>query len=462
METIAAIATPHAAGGISVIRISGENAAEIAERVFLPKGGKKISEMKGYTAAYGEITDGGTRLDDGVLLMFRAPHSYTGEDVAEISCHGGIYVTRRVLSACFNAGARPAQAGEFTKRALLNGKLSLTQAEAVADIIGAQSEQYLLCTRAQQEGALYRKIRAALEKLLDFTTLVQAWIDYPDEMEDEFDPDVQAEKLGEVLSELKRLLESYDGGRLLREGISCVLAGRPNAGKSTLMNLLCGRERSIVTDLEGTTRDIVEETVLLGDTLLRLSDCAGIRKAQDAAEKIGVEKMLGAIETAELVFAVFDGSRPLSGDDERLIEVLGGKKCVCIVNKSDLPQKLGQSDRERLKKLFPYYIELCARGAESAASGCAAEKLGELAAEAVGLSKLDLSSGFIANERQRACLREAADLTEQAVFALKTGVTPDAAGMLCENALSRLYELSGESVSETVIDEVFKRFCVGK
>ncbi len=453
MDTIAAIATPPGEGGLSVIRISGEGAIETAARVFFPFGGKKTEEMAGYTAAYGEIRDGQTRLDDGVLLIFRAPQSYTGEDTAEISCHGGIYVTRRVLSACFSAGAKPAQAGEFTKRALLNGKLSLTQAEAVADLIGAQSEQFLLCARAQREGALYRRIRAASEKLLAFTSLVQAWIDYPDEMEDEFDREKEAAGLSETLGELDLLLKSYDGGRLLREGISCVLVGRPNAGKSTLMNLLSGRERSIVAEVEGTTRDIVEETVLLGNTLLRLSDCAGIRETDDAVEKIGVEKMLGAIETAELVFAVFDGSRPLSRDDERLIERLEGKKCVCIVNKSDLPQTV---DQERLKRRFPYYIEL------SAATGEGAQRLSALAEEAVGLSRLDLASGFIANERQRLCLKEARDLTEQAAEALRSGVTPDAAGVLCENALGRLYELSGENVSETVIDEVFRRFCVGK
>lgn len=453
IKTIAAIATPPAVGGISVIRISGENALGIAEKVFRPFGGKTVAEMAGYTAAYGAFYDGETRLDDGVLLVFRAPHSYTGEDVAELSCHGGLYLTRRVLSACFGAGAEPAQAGEFTKRALLNGKLSLTQAEAVADLIGAQNEQYLLCSRAQREGALYRRLRAVSEHLLDFTALVQAWIDYPDEMDDDFDPAREAEKLSAALTELDRLLESYDGGRLLREGISCAIVGRPNAGKSTLMNLLSGRERSIVTDIEGTTRDIVEETVLLGDVPLRLSDCAGIRETGDAVEKIGIEKMLKEIETAELIFAVFDGSRALCADDERLLARLEGKKCVCVINKSDLPREI---DRARLAARFPFLTEL------SAKTGAGAERLSELVREAAGLSKMDLFSGFIANERQRKCLKKARDFTARAVEALQSGVTPDAAGILGENALSRIYELSGESVSETVIDEVFRRFCVGK
>lgn len=453
MDTIAAIATPHAEGGISVIRISGENAIEIAERVFFPFGSKKIADMAGYTAAYGEIRSGEKRLDDGILLVYRAPHSYTGENTAEISCHGGLYVTRRVLSACFEAGAKPAQAGEFTKRALLNGKLSLTQAEAVADLIGAQNEQYLLYSRAQREGSLYRKISAAADKILSFTTLIQAWIDYPDEMEDEFDGIIEAEKLADVLRELDALSESYDSGRLLREGVSCAIVGKPNAGKSTLMNLLTGNERSIVTDIAGTTRDIVEETVMLGDIMLRLADCAGIRKTDDIVEQIGVEKMLKQIETAELIFAVFDGSRELSEEDETLIEHLSGKKCICIVNKSDLPQKI---DLSRLSEHFSTVIAI------SAKCGNNTELLEKAAAQTVNLSQLDLSSGFIANERQRTALNEARELLSNAVDSVRAGVTLDAVGILCERSLERLYELSGESVSEAVIDNVFSRFCVGK
>ncbi len=453
MDTIAAIATPHAEGGISVIRISGENAIDIAERVFFPFGGRKVADMAGYTAAYGEIRSGEKRLDDGVLLIYRAPHSYTGENTAEISCHGGLYVTRRVLSACLEVGAKPAQAGEFTKRALLNGKLSLTQAEAVADLIGAQNEQYLLYSRAQREGALYRKIKAAADKILSFTTLIQAWIDYPDEMEDEFDGIIETEKLADVLKELDALSDSYDSGRLLREGVSCAIVGKPNAGKSTLMNLLTGNERSIVTDIAGTTRDIVEETVMLGDIMLRLADCAGIRQTDDIVEQIGVEKMLKQIETAELIFAVFDGSRELSEEDETLIGHLSGKKCVCIVNKSDLPQKV---DISRLSDFFPTVIAI------SAKCGSNTELLEKAAAQTVNLSRLDLSSGFIANERQRVCLNEARALLSEAVRSLRSGVTLDAVGVLCERSLERLYELSGESASEAVIDSVFSRFCVGK
>lgn len=452
MKTIAAIATPLAEGGISVIRISGNNAIEIAEKVFRPVNGRTVSEMKGYTAAYGEIVDGDKKLDDGVLLVYRTPHSYTGEDVAEISCHGGLYITKRVLSACFAAGAEGAQAGEFTKRALLNGKMSLTQAEAVADIISAQNEQYLLCSKAQREGSLYRRVRAVSEKILSLTTLIQAWIDYPDEMEDDFDGNLETRKLEEVHAELGTLLDSYDSGQLMRDGVPCAIVGRPNVGKSTLMNLLSGNERSIVTDIEGTTRDIVEETVMVGNIMLRLADCAGIRDTDDLVESIGVEKMLDRIDKASLIFAVFDGSRRLSSDDERLMEKLRGKDCICIVNKSDLPQVI---DKSKLSQ-FGNIIEISAKNPSAAA------EIAKAVSEKTGLGRLDLSSGFIANERQRSCIREAQGYISEAIGAMQTGITLDAVGIMCENALERLYELSGENVSEAVIDEVFKRFCVGK
>ena len=453
MQTIAAIATPPAEGGIAVIRISGDRAAEIAACVFSPVSGRDISEMKGYTACYGEIHDGGRRLDDGVLLIYRAPHSYTGEDTAEISCHGGVYVARRVLSACFSAGAAPAQAGEFTKRALLNGKMSLTQAEAVADVISAQNEQFLLCSKSQQEGALYRRIKSVSEKLLSLVTLIQAWIDYPDEMEDEFDGNLEADKLRSVSDELTRLIDSHGEGQLIRDGIPCAIVGRPNVGKSTLMNLLTGTERSIVTDIEGTTRDIVEETVTVGGVMLRLADCAGIRETDDIVESIGVERMIKKLGEAAVVLAVFDLSRPLSDDDERLIKLLDGKRVVCIANKTDLEEK---ADVSALENRFGSVVRISAKDPDCLGA------VAEAVAAVSGLGKLDLGAGFIANERQRLCAEQARDAVNEALAALEGGMTLDAVSVMCETALDRLYELSGEQVSETVVDQVFRRFCVGK
>lgn len=453
MSTICAIATPAAAGGISVIRISGERALDVAAAVFRPVSGRPVSEMEGYRAAYGKIYDGGERLDDGVLLVYRAPHSYTGEDVAEISCHGGIYVTRRVLTACLKAGAEPAAAGEFTKRALLNGKMSLTQAEAVADIISAQGGQLLACSNSQREGALYRRAESIADKIMEVSAQISAWIDYPEDDTPTVTPEWLIEKLDVIHGEFKSLLDGYDTGRLIREGISCAIVGKPNVGKSTLMNLLSGEERSIVSDIAGTTRDVVEETINLGGAVLRVADCAGIRETDDPVEKIGVEIMLKKLRSADIVLAVFDGSRPISEEDRRLFGLLDGKETICIINKTDLEQKFDAAEAERHFGT-PIYV--------SARRGGAAEVVAAAVNSRLKLDELSADAGFIANERQRACVIRAANAVEEAYNGVIAGVTPDVTGVMLSQALDAVYELSGKTAGEEVIAEVFKRFCVGK
>ena len=453
MSTVCAIATPPAAGGISVIRISGEKAAEIAGKVFRPVSGVSAAELQGYRAAYGKIYDGDERLDDGVLLMFRAPHSYTGEDVAEISCHGGIYVTRRVLAACIKAGAEPAGAGEFTKRALLNGKMSLTQAEAVTDIINAQSGQLLSCSNSQREGALYRRAEMISDMIMDVSTQISAWIDYPEDDTPVVTEEWLSEKLAAIKSEFDDLLSGYDTGKLIREGISCAIVGKPNVGKSTLMNLLSGEERSIVSDIAGTTRDIVEESITLGDVVLKIADCAGIRDTDDTVEKIGVEIMLKKLNSADLVLAVFDSSRPLEEDDLTLIDRLSGKLVIPIINKCDLQLTLDTVTVE-LKLGTAVYI--------SAKSDKTADVLSDEIKKRLDLDKLDAQAGILANERQRSCILRASEAVNEAVSAVELGLTPDAVGVMLEQALDAVYELSGKKASEEVIAEVFKRFCVGK
>ncbi len=453
MSTVCAIATPPAAGGISVIRISGERAAEIAARVFRPVSGRSAEELPGYRAAYGKIYDGGELLDDGVLLMYRAPHSYTGEDTAEISCHGGIYVTRRVLSACVKAGAQPAGPGEFTKRALLNGKLSLTQAEAVADIISAQGGQLLSCANGQRDGALFRRMEDCAAKIMEMSSQISAWIDYPDDDTPVVTQEWLTEKLSAVQDMFRELLAGYDTGRMLREGISCAIVGKPNAGKSTLMNSLAGQQRSIVSDIEGTTRDIVEETVALGDIVLRIADCAGIRETSDPIEKIGVDIMLRRLESADIILAVFDGSREISAEDERLLKLLSGRNVVAIVNKTDLPQKL---DCSVIEAALGAPVKLSAKQDNAAAL------LERAVSERLDLDRLDPDAGFIANERQRDCIIRASEAVDGAVSAAELGVTPDAVGVMLEQALDAVYELSGKRAGDEVIDEVFRRFCVGK
>ena len=451
--TVCAIATPAAVGGISVVRISGEQAFGIAEKVFKPVSGKPVSEMKGYTAAYGKIYDGGERLDDGVLLVFRAPHSYTGEDVCEISCHGGIYVTKRVMTACLKAGAEPAAAGEFTKRALLNGKLSLTEAEAVADIISAQGEQILSCSNSQREGALYRRAEKISDMIMDVSAQISAWIDYPEDDTPTVTEEWLAERLNAVKAELGELLSGYDTGRMIRDGISCVIVGKPNVGKSTIMNALSGIRRSIVSDVAGTTRDIVEETVNLNGAVLLLSDCAGIRETEDEIEKIGVEIMLQKLENADIVLAVFDGSRAFEDEDGRLIERLVGKTVVPIVNKNDLESKL---DTSEITKALGEPLVVSAKSNDFAA------RLGNEISTRLKLDRLNASAGFLANERQRSCVIAAAEAVDSALAAAVSGVTPDVVGVALERALDAICELSGKRASDEVINEVFKRFCVGK
>lgn len=452
-ETVCAIATPPAVGGISVVRISGERAFDVAERVFKPVSGRKITEMRGYTAAYGRIYDNGQRLDDGVVLVFRAPNSYTGEDVCEISCHGGIYVTRRLLTACLKAGASPAGAGEFTKRALLNGKMSLTQAEAVVDIISAQGEQSLACSNAQRGGALFRRAEKISEMILEISAQISAWIDYPDDDTPAVTVEWLIEKITAVESELDDLLADYDTGRIIREGISCAIVGKPNVGKSTIMNALLGHRRSIVSDIAGTTRDVVEETANIGGAVLRLCDCAGIRETEDAVEKIGVELALEKLRDTDIVLAVFDGSTELSDEDRRLFELLKNMKVVAAVNKGDLPQRV---DFAELESRFGEVVKISAKDEKSA------ELLGVEITKQLNLASFNADAGFIANERQRACVLRAADEVYEALTAARLGVTPDAVGVSLEQALDAIYELSGKRASEEVIAGVFERFCVGK
>ncbi len=453
MSTVCAIATPAAVGGISVIRISGEKTEEIAAKVFKPVSGIPVSEIKGYHAAYGEIFDGKELIDDGILLMFRAPHSYTGEDAAEISCHGGLYVTKRVLSACVNAGAEPAAAGEFTKRALLNGKMSLTQAEAVADIISAEGERFLNASNAQKKGALYRRTEKISEDIKAVSSQIAAWIDFPDDDTPAVTSVWLEERLSSIKEDFDKLLKSSEICGVIRDGISCAIVGKPNVGKSTIMNLLSGKRRSIVSNIAGTTRDIVEDAVSIDGVRLKLADCAGIRSTSDEIEKIGVEIMLERLNESDIILAVFDGSKGLEPEDRELMERLEGKNVLCIVNKSDLERRVSFSD---LQNAFGKVIYICAKDENSIG------KISEALKSSFNLESADAHSGIIANERQLVCAKKAASAIDKALEGVRMGISPDAVGVMLDEALSAVYELSGKNVGEEVIAEVFGRFCVGK
>ncbi len=452
-KTIAAISTPNAVGGISVIRISGPDAIAAADKVFRPVSGKMLQEHKGYTAAYGTVFDGDEPVDDVVATVFRAPKSYTGEDVVEISCHGGLYVTRRVLMALLKNGVLLAGPGEFTKRAFLNGKLSLTEAEAVADLIQAGGEQSLKSARSAMKGSLYHTISSMKDRLLTVSGHIAAFLDYPEEEIDPVESDEIHTVLQDVTGELSGLLSRFDQGKMIREGIETVILGKPNVGKSTLMNLLAGERKSIVTDIPGTTRDVVEGTVMLDGIVLRLADTAGIRETGDVVEQAGVSLALERLETAQLVLAVFDSSSPLSEEDRMLIEKLRDLPVVAVCNKSDLQQQL---DIAELRGFFPHLVEISAR------DHTGVEALSSAVLDLLSLHDAEASSAMLANLRQFSCAQRAFDLLQETLQTLEMGYTLDAIDVALESAISALLELTGERVSDAVVDQVFSHFCVGK
>lgn len=451
--TIAAICTAQGEGGIGVIRISGDDSLRIADKVFKNINNKKVADMKGYTAAFGKVCNNGEEIDEAVVLVYRAPHSYTGENVVEISCHGGIFITKQVLRAVLDNGAVPAQAGEFTKRAFLNGKIDLTEAESVIDIISAKSRSAARAALCVKDGALRRKIDKIKEDLLSQAAHLSAWADYPEEDIAEVSDDELFKTFNNAIKILQGLLDTYDSGQAVKQGIDTVIAGRPNVGKSTLMNLLSGYEKSIVTDIPGTTRDVVEDTVVLGDVILRLSDTAGLRDTEDRVEQIGVDRAKKRLEQCGLLLAVFDNNQILNDDDYELIKNAKNATTIAIINKIDLEQKL---DTDFINNNFENVVYI------SAKSGECREELTKAVEKIAGTANLNPSEGILSNERQRLAVANALSSVEEAKSALDAGLTYDAVTVSLEDAISNLLELTGESTSDEVIDRVFHNFCVGK
>ena len=452
-ETIAAIATAQAPGAVGIVRISGTDAQLIADRVFRSAHGKNLTEIGGYRALYGHVFGDEGEIDEAVALNFRAPASFTGENVVELSCHGGIYVTRSLLKAVLEAGAVPAGPGEFTRRAFLNGKMGLTEAESVMEIVGAEGAQAARTALAGHDGVLEKRISSVRETLTAAAAHLDAWADYPEDDIPQVTPEELKTSLTSAKHSLEELLREFEAGRAMREGVETVIAGRPNAGKSTLMNLLAGCERSIVTQYAGTTRDVVEDTVLLGGIPLRLADTAGIRATEDPVEKIGVERAYGRIRSAQLILAVFDSSGELDDSDRALTEALAETPCIAVVNKSDLPQKI---DLEYIRSKYRHIVIL------SAASGAGLNDLAGEVAEVLETAKVNPSEGILFTERQRDAARRALDCVEEAQAALESGMTFDAVTVSVEAAVSVLLELTGERATEAVVDSVFHHFCVGK
>ena len=453
MSTIAAIATPNASGGIGVIRISGEDAVSVADSVFRAVSGKALSSLNGYSALFGHVYDGDMLIDECVALVFRAPKSYTGEDVVEISCHGGLYVTQRVLRTVFNAGAVPAEAGEFTKRAFLNGKIDLAEAESVMNVISAHGQQALDAALNTLDGKLSGQIKNIAAALTNVSAGIAVWTDDPDEDVPVAHEENVRDVVAEALEKLEELMSRFDSGRAVTEGVSAAICGHPNVGKSTLMNQLTGFDRSIVTPVAGTTRDVVEETVRLGDIVLRLADTAGIHESDDIVESIGIDRSMQKLRTSQLVLAVFDGSQELEEDDLKLLAECKGRRAVAVINKTDLEMK---TDPEKIKEYIDDVVYL------SAMNGDGIAQLQTVLERLLGTAELDTSSGMLSSERQYSCCRSAAESLREAVDGIDMGVTLDAVNVSIDYAIEKLLELTGEKAREAVVNEVFSKFCVGK
>ncbi|MEE1124534.1 MAG: tRNA uridine-5-carboxymethylaminomethyl(34) synthesis GTPase MnmE [Acutalibacteraceae bacterium] len=452
-NTIAAISTANGPGGIGVIRISGESAFDIGDKIFKNINGKKISEMNGYTAAYGNVYDNDEKIDEAVATVFRAPHSYTGENVLELSCHGGMYVTKQVLRAVINAGAQPAQAGEFTQRAFLNGKMDLSEAEAVMDIISAKGKTEARTALACREGKISKEIFKINDILVNSAGHLSAWADYPEEDIPQVDNDNLKNNLTNAKELVENLLKNYDAGMVLKKGVDTIIVGKPNVGKSTLMNQLTGYEKSIVTNIPGTTRDIIEETVVLGDVTLNLSDTAGLRDTDNIVEQIGVEKARQRMETSGLILAVFDATQELNDEDVNLLKTISDLPSVAIINKTDKEAVL---DVELIKSQVKNLVFI------SAKNGDGINELVKAVEKITGTADFDPSVATLATERQRDCAVRALEAINEAIYSLEIGLTLDATTVSLEDAIQSILEITGERASEVIVHNVFSKFCVGK
>lgn len=460
LDTIAAISTPYGKGGIAVLRVSGEDAIKVASRVFEAKSGRPLEDIASSKAVYGYIFENSNgkkvQIDDGIAVCFRAPNSFTGEDTVELSCHGGVLVTQKVLSALLFAGARMALPGEFTKRSFINGKMSLTSAEALGDLLEAQTDEQIMLARSGMKGVLSGAVGEIYNSLCDVLAAIYAHIDYPDEDLADISHEEALAVAKENLYRLYRLSKTYSTGRAVMGGIPTVILGRTNAGKSSLYNRIVGRDAAIVTDIEGTTRDVLTETAKLGRVILRLSDTAGLRESGDMVEKIGIDRARQAAESAELVLAVFDGSRApdeKDADFAEYLKTLNGVK-VAIVNKSDLgilPEVNG------LLSNFEYICQI------SAESGDGFDRLAVLIEQLYIDNDLDTGSdAIISNARQAASVGSAIEALEIAIDAISASLPLEICCAEIENTLSALGELDGRTVSEDIVSRIFANFCVGK
>ena len=451
-HTIAAVSTGNVISAIGIIRLTGDDSIAISEKAFILTNGKPLSSAPERKLVLGRLLDKeGRTIDSCCAIVSRGPHSYTGEDTVEFHCHGSPAVLAAGLEALYLAGAKPAQRGEFTKRAFLNGKLGLTEAEAVIDLIEADTADAAANAAGQVEGVLQKKLAPVYNDLTDLCSHFHAVLDYPDEDIEDFGLSAYESMLKANARALHTLLKTYNQGRILKSGIAAAIVGKPNVGKSSLLNTIAGYDRVIVTDIPGTTRDTVEETVMLGKTKLRLIDTAGIRETSDTVEAIGVERSKKAVEQADLVIFVCDGSQPLTDEDEAIIDLCcEHENAIALINKTDLGSAVAPSDLP-----FMYVIEICAK------NGSGLEQLSD-AVETVFEGEIPCDGSILTNARQYDACRRACESIERSLAGLKLGLTPDAVLTDIEEAMEAMGEVTGATVREDITARIFERFCVGK
>ena len=457
-DTIAAIATAPGEAGIGIVRISGDKSIDLTDQIFRSKEGKKLSEYKPRRITYGYIIDPKTdkRVDEVLVSYMKGPNTYTKEDIIEINCHGGMIPVKNILELVLRMGARAADPGEFTKRAFLNGRIDLAQAEAVMDLISAKTEKGFDVALNQLEGSLSKKVTKVRETLLEMLAHVEVSIDFAEEDIDEVTLDFLLEKSSEVEKDIQKLLDTADTGKILREGLSTVIVGKPNVGKSSLLNALVRESRAIVTDVPGTTRDVIEEHLNIKGIPLRLIDTAGIRETEDVVEKIGVEKSKELFNLADLIIVMLDASRELMEEDKQIINLIGQKKALIIINKTDLPQKLNFKEVETIigsKKIIKVSL-VEEKGLEEIE-----DALVEMVYQGQVRAKDSL---LVTNIRHKNALERALESIKDSTKAIKQQLPLDFVEVDIKNTWEALGEITGDSVGEDLLDHIFKNFCIGK
>ena len=455
-DTIAAIATAPGEGGIGIIRISGPKSLEVAEEIFFSMSGKKISEYPARTLIFGNIKDGDKKIDEVLVAYMKGPNSYTAEDVIEINCHGGFISVKRILELVLSKDVRLAEAGEFTKRAFLNGRIDLSQAEAVIDVINAKTDKAHEVAENQLDGSLSNRIREFREKVTELLAQVEVAIDYPEEDIEFIAYTTLEEKTRELNKDIKKLYETSESGKIFREGLKTVIVGKPNVGKSSLLNRILGENRAIVTDIPGTTRDVIEEFVNIKGIPLKIVDTAGIRETDDVVEKIGVEKSKASFDTADLIIMVVDSSSELSEEDREILEKVQGKETILLLNKTDLPQVI---DEEEVKKYVneENIIKISALHNEGI------EDVHDRIEAMVYKGDIKSSSNvIITNSRHKDALYRAMKSAEDAMRAIEDKMPLDFVEVDLKNIWDYLGYINGDTVSEDLLDNIFHNFCIGK